>query len=123
MITASFGDRICDISASELIDKGYLVQPTIIIKNNTNCLWDGTEYGTVYRTAIVENMFRNMMIVQDAIDYYNQHKNTLILVTQLKHGEIIQNMFDRRLSETDEGHIMGVAEDVRIVVVDIRRIV
>lgn len=91
MIEAAFGKRIVDITASELIQQGYLVKPYITIKN-APATWSGDTYEQVYKTAIVENVFRNMQVVQDAMEQYNLGRNTLILVTQIKHGEILEKM-------------------------------
>lgn len=91
MIEAAFGSRIVDITASELIQQGYLVKPIITIKDAPVCYTNGT-YEQVYRSGIVENMFRNMQVVQDAMEQYNLGRNTLVLVTQIKHGEILEKM-------------------------------
>lgn len=91
MIEAAFGKRIVDITASELINQGYLVKPYITIKS-APAVWQGNTYEQVYKSAIVENMFRNMQVVQDAIEQYNLGRNTLILVTQIKHGELLEKM-------------------------------
>jgi superfamily II DNA or RNA helicase len=91
MIEAAFGKRIVDITASELIQQGYLVKPYITIKN-APATWHGETYEQVYKTAIVENVFRNMQVVQDAIEQYSLGRNTLVLVTQIKHGEILEKM-------------------------------
>lgn len=91
MIEAAFGRRIVDITASELIRQGYLVKPHITIKKAVS-VWSGKTYEQIYKSAIVENMFRNMQVVQDAIDQYKLCRNTLVLVTQIKHGEIIEKM-------------------------------
>lgn len=91
MITAAFGKRIVDITASELIKQGYLVKPHIIIKD-APAVWSGDTYEQIYKTAIVENVFRNMQVVQDAIEQYNLGRNTLILITQIKHGQLLEKM-------------------------------
>lgn len=91
MIEAAFGKRIVDITASELIQQGYLVKPYIAIKS-APITWSGETYEQVYRTAIVENIFRNMQVAQDAMEQYNLGRNTLVLVTQIKHGEILEKM-------------------------------
>jgi superfamily II DNA or RNA helicase len=91
MIEAAFGKRIVDITASELIRQGYLVRPQIIIKSAPS-IWSGKTYEQIYRSAIVENVFRNMQVVQDALEQYNLGRNTLILVTQIKHGQLLEKM-------------------------------
>lgn len=91
MIEAAFGKRVVDITASELIKQGYLVKPYITIKN-APATWSGDTYEQVYKSAIVKNTLRNMQVVQDAIEQYNLGRNTLILVTQIKHGELLEKM-------------------------------
>lgn len=92
MIEAAFGKRIVDITASELIQQGYLVKPYITIKNVPS-VWKGETYEQVYKTAIVENMFRNIQVIGDAIEQYKLGRNTLVLVTQIKHGQMLERMF------------------------------
>ena len=91
MIEAAFGKRIVDITASELIKQGYLVKPYITIKG-VPTVWEGKTYEQVYKSAIVDNMFRNMQVVQDAMEQYKLGRNTLVLVTQIKHGEVLEKM-------------------------------
>lgn len=91
MIEAAFGKRIVDITASELIQQGYLVKPYITIKKVTTT-WSGETYEQIYKSAIVENIFRNIQVVQDAMEQYKLGRNTLVLVTQIKHGEILEKM-------------------------------
>lgn len=94
MIEAAFGKRIVDITASELIQQGYLVKPHIIIKNAPT-IWNGKTYEQVYKSAIVENTLRNIQVVQDALEQYNLGRNTLILVTQIKHGQTLEKMLNQ----------------------------
>jgi superfamily II DNA or RNA helicase len=94
MIEGAFGQKIVDISASELIRQGYLVRPNIIVKKVQNGVWDGKTYAQIYKSAIVENSFRNMQIVQDAIEQYDLGRTTLVLVTQIKHGELLESMIN-----------------------------
>lgn len=91
MIEAAFGRRIVDITASELIQQNYLVKPYITVKRAVPT-WDGKTYDQIYRSAIVENTFRNIQVINDAMEQYNLGRNTLILVTQIKHGEKLEKM-------------------------------
>lgn len=93
MIEAAFGKRIVDITASELIQQGYLVKPNIIIKDAPS-VWNGKTYEQIYKTAITENTLRNIQVVHDAIEQYDLGRNTLILVTQIKHGETLAKMIN-----------------------------
>lgn len=92
MIEAAFGSRIIDITASELIEQGYLVQPIIDVYPVNNNTWSGKTYVEVYKSAIVENTMRNMQVVDHALYWHYEKKNVLILVTQIQHGEIIEDM-------------------------------
>lgn len=93
MIEGAFGKRICDITASYLINQGYLVKPLIEIHDtNYDTSNQPTKYVEVYKKYIVENTVRNIQVANDAIAEYNAGKNTLILVTQIKHGEELQNI-------------------------------
>ena len=88
-IEGAFGCRIVDITASELIRRGYLVRPTIEIHNTTYRFAGGKNYAEIYKSYIVENLQRNMQVANDAVNEYNAGMNTLILVTQIKHGELL----------------------------------
>lgn len=92
MIEGAFGPIIYRISASELIEKGYLVQPNIVVKKVNNNIWSGKDYNAIYKSAVVENPMRNMQICEDAITQYRLGRCTLILITQIKHGEMLQQM-------------------------------
>lgn len=92
MIEGAFGQKIVDITASELIRAGYLIRPNIIVKKIQNNVWEGKTYASIYKSYIVENTFRNMQIVKDAIEQYDLGRTTLILVTQIKHGELLEKM-------------------------------
>jgi superfamily II DNA or RNA helicase len=91
MIEAAFGKRIIDITASELIRQGYLVKPYITIKD-APATWSGDTYEQIYKSAIVENTLRNIQIASDALNQYSRGRNTLVLVTQIKHGEILEKI-------------------------------
>lgn len=92
MIEAAFGSRIVDITASELIRQGYLVRPHILIKPVRDNIWSGNDYNKIYKSAIVENMVRNMQVAGDAIEMYKNGESVLVLVTQLQHGQILEDM-------------------------------
>lgn len=92
MIEAAFGHRICDITASELIDLEYLVRPRITIKQVNNSTYTGKKYQEIYESAIVNNMMRNMQVSYDAYDQYCLGRNVLVLVNYIKHGETIEEI-------------------------------
>lgn len=95
-IEGAFGNRIIDISASELIRRGYLVRPTIEVHNTYyECNDISGDYTQIYKRYIVENVDRNTQVALDAIRQYSAGMNTLVLVTQLKHGEAIAEIIRR----------------------------
>lgn len=92
MIEAAFGARICDVTASELIELGYLVQPRIMVRRVNNNTWTGNKYQEIYESAIVNNTMRNLQVANDAWNQYNMGRNTLVLVNYIAHGEILEGM-------------------------------
>lgn len=97
-IEGAFGNRIVDISASELIRAGYLVQPTIEIHKTYYPKLPAEkkeDYTQIYRKYIVENTSRNLQICQDAAAQWGRGYNTLVLVTQIKHGQILEEILNK----------------------------
>lgn len=94
MIEAAFGRRICDITASSLIEKGYLVQPHIMIRKVRNNTYRGKKYSEIYQSAIVDNALRNIQVITDAWSEYSAGRNTLVLVTRIEHGNILERAFN-----------------------------
>jgi len=92
LIDSCFGKVIQNITASYLIDRGYLVPPTInfvpIGKGNTN----GRTYQTIYKNHIVNNTERNNCIANVAAGFEKQGMTTLILVRQISHGKILEKL-------------------------------
>lgn len=96
-IEGAFGSRIIDISASELIRRGYLVKPEIEVHNTTYACPDiSGDYTKIYKRYIVDNPVYNIQVATDAIEKWKSGMNTLILVTQINHGnalvDIIKSM-------------------------------
>ena len=84
------------ITASKLIDEGYLVPPSIYfvpVKQQ----FTGRNYQKVYTAAVVENEERNLMIRKIAKQMFIRNKHILILVQQVKHGEILKKMITEAL--------------------------
>lgn len=99
MIEAAFGKRIVDINASYLIQRGYLVKPTIELHTTTYDIHNQPKkYVEVYKKFIVENDMRNIQVASDAVNEYRNGNNVLVLVTQVTHGKILQEI----MHELDE---------------------
>lgn len=95
MIEAALGPKLCVVSSTELIKLGYLVPPKItmyevyptarkLIRN----------YTRVYQSEIVENLERNGLITEVAEHSASRGKSVLILVSQVKHGRILEGMIE-----------------------------
>jgi superfamily II DNA or RNA helicase len=96
-IEGAFGERIIDISASELIRRGYLIKPTIEVhKTYYPCTDISGNYVDIYKRYITDNAIRNEQIALDAIKQYQSGMNTLILVTQINHGNAIADIIRNR---------------------------
>ncbi len=94
LIDACFGRTIADVNASCLIKKGYLVKPHIYFCkiNNMRGKISKKTYQTIYKEAIVYNDIRNQKIV-DFANYFNETgRKTLVLVKQIAHGKLLEEM-------------------------------
>jgi superfamily II DNA or RNA helicase len=93
LIEGCFGRTIADISASFLIDKGYLIKPTIYFQkiNNMRGL-ARLSYANVYKQAITENSYRNNKIVEMSSRFLNSGRKILVLVKQIQHGKLLESL-------------------------------
>lgn len=90
LIESIFGQRIVDISASQLIKQGYLVQP--IIKFAQVPMLDYSfkkSYPAVYKNYIVNNPIRNDMIIAGAAQMIEKGYKPLVLYEKLAHGKLL----------------------------------
>lgn len=92
LIEGLLGPKIIDISAAELIQKGYLVQPWIKFIEVPILKTSGT-YASVYKDYIVENSIRNQIVVNQTKSLIEKNYKTLVLFKQIKHGEILAEKF------------------------------
>mgnify|MGYP002622027418 CR=1 FL=1 len=90
------------INASKLIKKGKLTPCNIFfIRYNKEFQWQGN-YNETYRIAISENEERNNIIVKLAKKAsFQKNRTTLILINQIKHGEILLNKLSENTSSKE----------------------
>lgn len=96
LLEATCGRIIAEVTASELINKGYLVRPKIYFVNVPE--YDGElppKYTSIYKTYIVENEVRNDKIVKSAKKLAKAGRRTLILVKNIRHGEILLSELEK----------------------------
>jgi len=98
LIEAVSGRRFCDISATYLIKKGYLVPPDIHFVNVPVMRNVGKKYHDVYKNYVVENDERNELIVKAARKLVAAKKRVLILVVRVQHGKILQGLLEEEFS-------------------------
>ena len=96
LIHSVLGRIVYTVRASELIKKGWLVRPTIYFYEVENDLkaQEGT-YRQVYKTCIVENDYRNRLILDSALKFFRGGKKILILVRQIDHGTMLARELDK----------------------------
>lgn len=100
MIEASIGHVIYKVSASDLIDQGYLVPPIIKMEKIKPVQLYGT-YDQLYKANIVENEARNNRIVEHVEYLMEQNIPTLILVKHIKHGEILKRLIREKFGPVE----------------------
>jgi superfamily II DNA or RNA helicase len=95
MIEAALGPKLCIVSSTELIKRGYLVPPKItmyeVFPTSRKLV---RNYTRVYQSEIVENLERNRLITEVAEHSAQRGKSVLILVNQVKHGKILDGMIE-----------------------------
>ena len=93
LIEACFGRQIVDITASWLIQNNFLVKPYITFVPIKNMKGENLgPYPTVYKSALVENAYRNEMVAKMADNLIKMGRTVLVLVQQIHHGEILQDL-------------------------------
>ena len=92
LITGILGNQIVDISASELIEKGLLVQPIIKFVPIPKQALSKETYPGVYKTYVVENEDRHSIIIREIKLLLDKNYKVLVLFKQIKHGKILYDM-------------------------------
>jgi superfamily II DNA or RNA helicase len=105
-IEAGIGQVIYKITASKLIQTGYLVNPHIkFIKLPSMSIAKKSNYGSVYRQYIVDNLTRNTIIKVLALKHAEENKQILILVKHIRHLNILHTLIPQ--SQIIEGKMKG----------------
>ncbi len=100
---AAIGPISGGITASELIDMGYLVPPKIrFIRMPHVKPTDYKKWQTVYTECIVENEERNMVLAAEAVRLAGSGRQTLVMVQRIPHGQILENEIGSLLGEREE---------------------
>ena len=94
IVQACFGKKICEITASQLIRDGHLVRPNINIVNIENTKSPFKTWQKIYKHRIIEDPYYNNLVANLANGYINKGDLTLVLVQQINHGKLLQEMID-----------------------------
>lgn len=92
-IEGTLGGKICEVSASDLVERGYLVPPKIFVVN-IDTVEPGQTYHEVYNLNIINCWERNFRIKQFAEGMKAKGIPTLILVERMEHGNILEGMIE-----------------------------
>lgn len=92
LIEAVGGPKFFSVSASKLIEEGWLVRPEIHFINIPTKRGIGKQYHEVYQNFIVDNEERNNKIISIAKKLIAMGKKCLILVTKVEHGKKLLDM-------------------------------
>jgi superfamily II DNA or RNA helicase len=93
LINGILGEKIVDVSASELIAKGVLAQPIIKFVAVPHISMPLAQYQTVYKLYISDSDIRNMIILQQTKELLDKKYTPLVLFKNIKHGETLFDMF------------------------------
>lgn len=92
-----FGPIIGEVTINESIEKGAMVKPKITllpVKFNEK-ITDCKSYQDIYKHGIVENKYRNRSIVIETLTRIINNKTCLIMVKDIRHGELLMEGFNR----------------------------
>lgn len=92
LLDSHTGARCVDISASELIKRGYLSKPTIYLYEYDHCRPNAFGYPHMYEQQVVNNTFRNKIVVQAVLKAMAANKTVLVAVTRIDHGRMLEAM-------------------------------
>jgi superfamily II DNA or RNA helicase len=96
LIEAVFGNKIVDISASYLIQRGFLAKP--IIKFLRTQKYSGNKkdkYPTVYKNHIISNPDRNGKIITGASKLVEQGYQVLVSYQRIGHGKFLYDQISK----------------------------
>jgi len=90
---AMLGKIICNVSASELIEKKVLAQPVIKFVNVPHQTIHARTFQEVYKEYIVNNDIRNALIVRNTKYLIEKKYKPLVLFKTIEHGKKLYNEF------------------------------
>jgi superfamily II DNA or RNA helicase len=101
ILTGILGDNIHEVKASELIKRGILAKPMIKFIYIKGYAKYDTPYQTVYSDHIVNNEYRNNILVSEAEKLIDKGYQVLVLYKVLNHGKILLKLFENKGIDTE----------------------
>lgn len=113
LLEAAFGDNICDLKATELINQGYLVPPKIAFRDIMPPLKKmKRQWKDVKSQYIIENEERNDILIRNVVRLLEIGRKPLVLFREHKHGKILKNMLPSNINyEYVTGEVSGEDRD------------
>jgi superfamily II DNA or RNA helicase len=96
LIEGIFGRNIHEVKASELIKRGIISKPYIKFIHIPSLSNYKDNYTKVYSDSIVNNMYRNNVVVNETIKLVEKGYQVLVLFKQIKHGKILRDLFEEK---------------------------
>lgn len=97
-LAAVYGDIVAKVTSKQMSDKGYTANATVkmipINQPDDIATIPNKAWFNVYRAGIVENEYRNKIIVALAEKTADKGHTVLIIATQLDHCSILHDMFN-----------------------------
>lgn len=93
-IRAVTGKIIFKQEMHPLVENGFLAKATVIFIDCKNDALNLIEWENLYRVGVVENKIRNQKIIKIVQDSINREKSCYIIVSRIRHGEILKKMCD-----------------------------
>ena len=104
LLEAAFGEKICSISGTELIEQGYLVAPKIMFRDIPKLAKVQKNWQAVKSKYIIDNVERNQILVKNALRLVEMGRKPLMLFRDLKHGENLRSLLaEHTRAELDSG--------------------
>jgi superfamily II DNA or RNA helicase len=101
LLTGILGNNIHEVKASELIKRGILAKPMIKFVYIKGYAKYDTPYQTVYSDHVVNNEYRNNILVSEAEKLINKGYQVLVLFKVLAHGKTLLKLFENKGIDTE----------------------
>lgn len=91
-IWAATGPIIVNVTAEDLVERGYLAKPRFVFLNPPHKRLANYDWQKEYREGIVKNAERNDMIKEQALKLVREGRQVYIHVARIDHGKKLSNL-------------------------------